>query len=53
MPFVALHADTGTRIDITKCIDPRAELDKDKMVCPLCEGKMLIRGGIYRRWSHP
>ncbi len=46
MPFVAIHKETGERVDITELEDPRAELKSGEYVCQLCGAPLLIKAGL-------
>jgi competence CoiA-like predicted nuclease len=46
MPLVAKSVSTDKRIDITKCENPRLELKKGDLICPLCEQEMVIVQGL-------
>ncbi len=51
MPFIALHKDTGERIDITKIAKPRDVLVSGECICQLCRLPMIIKAGLIKR-SH-
>jgi len=54
MPFVARHATTHERIDITRLANPRRQLDAAQLVCQLCDTRMFIRQGpvIRAHFAH-
>lgn len=51
MPFVALNKNTGRRVDITLYTDPRNELERKELICPLpdCAQKFMIKAGMIIR----
>lgn len=49
MPFVARHAVTHARIDITQIANPRQELQAELLICQLCEERMIVRQGMIIR----
>lgn len=52
--LTAKYLDTGQILDITKMTNPRLEIEKSRLVCRFCNGKMLIRQGLVRakHFSH-
>lgn len=49
MSFVAVHKETGERIDITRIASPREQLRTDMCVCQLCGAPMIIKAGLVMR----
>jgi competence CoiA-like predicted nuclease len=49
MPFVARHAVTHARIDITQIANPRQVLQAEEVICQLCEEHMIVRQGMIIR----
>lgn len=49
MPFIARHATTHARIDITQLANPRQELQADQLLCQICEERMIVRQGFIIR----
>jgi competence CoiA-like predicted nuclease len=49
MPFVARDAETLDRIDITRIENPRRTLQAQRLICQLCEERMIIRQGLVVR----
>jgi competence CoiA-like predicted nuclease len=49
MPFVARHAVTHARIDITQLPNPRQALQADQILCQVCEERMIVRQGLIIR----
>jgi competence protein CoiA len=49
MPFVARHATTNERIDITRLANPRSALVAAQLVCQLCDERMIVRQGLVVR----
>lgn len=48
MPLIAKDKHTGERINILKLDNPRVQLSKDAVVCPLCDEPMFIAQGQIR-----
>jgi len=46
--LTAKYLDTGETIDITKLENPRTQIDKSRLGCKFCSGKMSIRQGLLR-----
>lgn len=49
MPFVARHAVTHARIDITQIPNPRETLHAEDLLCQLCDERMIVRHGLILR----
>lgn len=46
MPFVAIHAETEERIDITEIENPREVLRSGDCVCQLCGEPLIVKAGL-------
>lgn len=49
MPFIAIHAATKERIDITRIENPRASLKSGECLCQLCSEPMIVKAGLIVR----
>lgn len=47
--ITAKYIDTNEELDITKFDNPRMSIDKTRLCCKFCEGKMSIRAGLSRK----
>lgn len=54
MPLIGLHRETRERINILTLANPRDELAKGDVLCPLCEEVMYVAQGLIRKpyFSH-
>lgn len=48
MPLVAIDRETGARVNILETEDPRKELKSGELLCPFCQGPMIVRAGLIR-----
>ncbi|WP_336702929.1 competence protein CoiA [Chryseobacterium indologenes] len=46
--LTAKYIDTGEEIDITKFDNPRLNIDKNRLHCKLCNGKVSLKHGMLR-----
>lgn len=46
--LTAKYIDTGEEVDITKFDNPRLNIDKDRLCCKLCNGKVSLKHGMLR-----
>lgn len=46
--LTAKYIDTKEEIDITKFDNPRESIDKSRLCCKFCDGKMSVRQGLTR-----
>lgn len=46
--LTAKYIDTGDILDITKIKNPRAEIEKTRLVCRFCEKPLMIKQGVIR-----
>lgn len=46
--LTAKYKDTGEELNITKFENPRNEIDKERLVCKFCKGKVSIKDGMLR-----
>ena len=46
--LTAKYRDTNEEIDITKFENPREFIDKERLCCKLCEGRVSIKHGLLR-----
>jgi competence CoiA-like predicted nuclease len=46
--LTAKYKDTDQELDITKFENPRNEIDKERLVCKFCDGKISIKDGKLR-----
>lgn len=46
--LTAKYIDTNEELDITKYDNPRESIDKNRLCCKLCNGKVSLKSGLLR-----
>ena len=48
MPFIAIHKETGKRVDITDIKQPKLKIKSGDCLCQLCSEPLILKSGFIR-----